>query len=279
VGVDLELSVPRAVWSSALSVNEFAACIGAGMEPLGLVQGCSVVSWMDNRSESGEESTRFVEQFNCPHGAASGHRPYGRNAEETTTEEVWREAFSSASTRLLDEATRLHAHGVIGIVEATSQLPEDNAFEFRLSGSAIRIEGAPTPTTPFTTFLAGQKLNRLVEAGFAPVAAVWSFASIGVYLSCVTASQLHVDVPPTQLAPTGEIDQISRAHNAARSLVRENAREQLLGDSLHAAQLRVASRELGDGLRLDVTLRGTRVRRFRDVEAGALPRPVVRLDQ
>jgi uncharacterized protein YbjQ (UPF0145 family) len=275
-----ETGVRRAAWSSALSINDFAACIEAGVEPIGFVQGCSVVSWTLYRSDGVPEAARFVEQFNCPHNSVSGnHRQFGKNSEEIATEALWMAAFSGALTRLLDEAGHVGAHGVIGVVESTTHLSEDNAFEFKLSGTAVCVAGVARPRTPFSTFLAGQKLNKLVQAGFAPVSIVWSFASIGVYPSCVTSSQLHFVLGTSTTTPTGEIDQVSRAHQTARSLAREDARRQVDGGLLHGAHLVAVSREMGDGLRIDVTLRGNYVRRFRDFEPLLAPRPVVRLDR
>jgi hypothetical protein len=279
-------SAERGAWSSGLSTNDFAACLEAGLEPLAFVQGCTVVSWsfgglasaMQGNPLSGYRPSGYVEQFNCPHGYVSGdHKPYGMNYEQTWIEATWATAFTGALSRLVDEAKRLHAHGVIGIVERAQHRPESMAYEFTLSGTAVAVAGTAPPPTPFTTFLAGQKLNKLVEAGYAPVSVALTFVSVAVNASCVTEYQLRGGSWTWGNAPTGEIDQVSRAHEAARSTARENVRRQLDGDALHAADLSVVRGETTGGPHIDVTLRGNRVRRFKDFEPIPPPRPVLRL--
>jgi hypothetical protein len=65
---------------------------------------------------------------------------------------------------------------------------------------------------------------------------------------------------------------------AARQLARKHVREQLVGDELHGATIDVATRELSAGDEvIDCTLRGNRVRRFKDFDPIPAPRPTVRL--
>jgi hypothetical protein len=74
------------------------------------------------------------------------------------------------------------------------------------------------------------------------------------------------------------VEQVSKAHMAARQLARKHVREQLVGDELHGATIDVATRELAQGDEvIDCTLRGNRVRRFKDFDPIAAPRPTVRL--
>ena len=268
-----------------MSTNDFAACTEVGLQPIAFVQGCTVVSWsffglrtMQGNAFSGFRPSGYYEQFNCPHGFVSNeHRLYGMNYEQTWIEGAWMTAYSGAFAHLLDEARSLGAHGVIGIVEHAAHHPESTAYEFTLSGTAVGVEGIAPPSEPFTTFLAGQKLNKLVEAGFAPVSIALSFVSLGVYESCVTEYQLRGGSWTWGGAPTGEIDQLARAHEAARSKAREEVRRQIAGDTLHAASLSVTSGETADGPHIDVTLQGNRVRRFKDFEPIPPPRPVIRL--
>jgi hypothetical protein len=75
-----------------------------------------------------------------------------------------------------------------------------------------------------------------------------------------------------------EVDQVSRAHMAVRQLARKRVRQQLHGDALHGAQLQVDKRELSAGDEvIDCTLRGNRMRRFKDFDVVPAPRPTVRL--
>jgi hypothetical protein len=74
------------------------------------------------------------------------------------------------------------------------------------------------------------------------------------------------------------VDQVSKAHMAARQLARKHVRAQLVGDELHGATIDVATRALAQGDEvIDCTLRGNRVRRFKDFDPIAPPRPTVRL--
>ncbi|HLI15417.1 MAG TPA: hypothetical protein VKV23_05105 [Acidimicrobiales bacterium] len=265
-------------WSSALSTNDFAATRAMGLQPLAFVQGCSVVSW--GFLGAGAPGARgYYEQFPCPHGFVSAdHRLYGYNYEQTWLEEAWFGGLRAAYDRLLDEARRYEAHGVIGVSARVERLAAPPAVEFSLSGTAVALEGSAAPGAPFTTFLAGQKLRKLVEAGFAPVAIAVGFASVGVLASCVTEYQLRgVGTVTYGAAPVGEIDQLVRAHTQARALARERVRDQLGGDVLHAARLVVREVEAAGGPQVEAELRGNRVRRFKDVEPLPPPRPVVRL--
>ncbi len=275
-------------WSSSLSTNDFAACLASGLRPLGFVQGCSVVSWVFYGapfSSTGfgiapsQQLSGYFEQFDCPHGFVSvEHRIAGYNYEQSWLEDAWNTAYASALKRLVDEARSLDAHGVIAIVERAEHHGDLSAFELSLSGTAVAVDGGDPPDVPFTTFLAGQKLNKLVEAGFAPVSIAQSFVSIGVYESCVTEYQTRGGVTWNYgLAPTGEIDQLSRAQTAARMFAREVIRKQLSGDVLHAAILTARDHESQGGPQFEVSIRGNRVRRFKNYEELPPPRPVVRL--
>ena len=74
------------------------------------------------------------------------------------------------------------------------------------------------------------------------------------------------------------VEQVSKAHMAVRQLARKHVRQQLAGDELHGAIIDVVTRELSQGDEvIDCTLRGNRVRRFKDFDPVALPRPTVRL--
>jgi uncharacterized protein YbjQ (UPF0145 family) len=221
----------------------------------------------------------YFEQYNCPHGIVSAeHRMYGLNYEKTWLEETWAGALDRATTRLLDEARQLGAHGVIGIHDHAEHHGDIAGFEISLSGTAVGIDGVPVPDVPFTTFLAGAKLNKLIESGFAPVSIAMSIAAVSVFASCVTEYQLRGSAQwGWGMIAGGEIDQVARAHEAARTLARERVRSQLAGDVLHAAAMRVTTNETQEGPQIEVGIRGNRVRRFADFVEMDPPRPIVRL--
>jgi hypothetical protein len=276
-------------WSSSLSTNDFAACVEAGYEPVGFVQGCSVISWGWWPSASiglgfspaGSAATRgYSEQYACPHGfVGADHRMYGLNYEQDWAEDAWRMGFSSSFQRLIDEAGRLSAHGVIAIVDRVVHDPDTATYRFTIEGTAVRVAGAGDSRGVFTTFLAGQKLNKLLEAGYAPVSVVAEFVSVQVFASCITEYQMQGRGAIGWIGPAGgEITQVSRAHAAARHVARERVRAMLGSDLLHAAHLEVREREIsGTGPQIDVMLKGNRVRRFKAPDPLPPPRPVVRL--
>jgi hypothetical protein len=65
---------------------------------------------------------------------------------------------------------------------------------------------------------------------------------------------------------------------AVRRIARDQVRSQLHGDSFHGASMVTRQRELGQGdAELQCTLRGNRVRRFKEFDPLPPPQPTVRL--
>ncbi|MGH8988901.1 MAG: hypothetical protein ACRDXC_09960, partial [Acidimicrobiales bacterium] len=76
----------------------------------------------------------------------------------------------------------------------------------------------------------------------------------------------------------GPVEQVNRAEAATRRLARERLRAQLGTDILHGATLERSEREVGEGdLTIQCTLKGTRVRRFKEFDPLPDATPVVRL--
>ena len=279
-------------FSSGLSVPDFAACLQMGLRPVGLVQGFCVMSsgWYGAGSPYGRGVNPYApaggtysESWRCPHGFVSmEHRTWGQNYQQPWVESSWSTGFGSAHARMVEEAREAGAHGVVGVVDRTRQLTDAAVTEHHLLGTAVVLVDEPLPgdLEPFTTYLAGQRLAKLVEAGYVPVSVVASLASVRVWASCIT-EMLMEGLASTWGSATGsvqEVEQVSRAHEAVRTLAREDVRRQLGPDMLHGASIAAVERELGAGdLVVDCTLRGTRVRRFKDFDPMPPPRPTVRL--
>ena len=277
-------------FTSGLTVPDFAACLQSGLEPVGFVQGYCVMQWQwyGASAMGGGFGYQwggvrgYSETFNCPHGMISPeHRSWGQNYEQSWVEDAWASGFTSALGRMLDEATAMGAHGVVGVVDTSAPLSDLGVVEFTVQGTAVRVDGGPPPVDghPWTTYLAGQRLAKLVEAGYAPVSIAAAVASVGVWANCVTqyltegAGSLYGGS-----TPGAEIVQTVKAQTAARQLVTEQIRRQLGPDSLHGASLTTSRRELGEGdSTVECTLRGNRVRRFKDFDPMPAPRPTVRL--
>jgi uncharacterized protein YbjQ (UPF0145 family) len=280
-------------FSSGLSVPDFAACLDLGLQPVGLVQGFCVMRWgwygagsgymrgMNPYSSTGQDDGSYVETYRCPHGYVSNeHRMWGQNVEQTWVEAAWSQGYGSAYTRMLEEATAFGAHGVIGVVDRVTNLADTGTTEFHFLGTAVNVEGGPPPAggVPWTTYLAGQRLTKSIEAGFMPVSVAASMASVRVWAYCMT--EYFMEGSRSWGGPSSpyEVDQVSKAHMASIQLARKHVRQQLSGDLLHGATIEVVKRELSQGDEvIDCTLRGNRMRRFKDFDVVPPPRPTVRL--
>jgi uncharacterized protein YbjQ (UPF0145 family) len=280
-------------FSSGLTVPDFAACLQLGLQPVGLVQGFCVMRWgwygagssylrgASPYAMGGQTQGAYSESYRCPHGFVSNeHRMWGQNLEQPWVEAAWADGYGAAYSRMLEEATALGAHGIIGVVDRVTNLADSGTTEFHFLGTAITVEGGPPPAggTPWTTYLAGQRLTKSIEAGFMPIAVVASMASVRVWAYCIT--EYLMEGSRTWGGPTGarEVEQVTKAHMAVRQLARKHVRQQLSGDALHGAQIEVVKRELSQGDEvIDCTLRGNRMRRFKEFDVVPAPKPTVRL--
>ena len=278
-------------FTSALTVPDFAATLQMGMEPVGLVQGFCVMQWgwygmgspyLRGVNPVGGQRGQYSESWQCPHGFVSNdHRTWGQNYEQSWVEAAWGQGFGTAYTRMVEEATAIGAHGIIGVIDSSEPLGDMGVIEFHIRGTAVKVTGGPPPPggKPWTTYLAGQRLAKLIEAGYVPVSIAAAVSSVRVWAYCVTEYLMEGRSYTwgAQTAAT-EIDQVAKAHMAARQVVREHVRSQLGGDSLHGAELSVSELELTEGDQvIECTLRGNRVRRFKEFDALGAPRPTVRL--
>jgi Putative heavy-metal-binding len=284
-------------FSSGLTVPDFAACLQMGLRPVGLVQGFCVMQWgwygagspysrgMTPYSFGGSAPRGvYSESYSCPHGGymySNEHRIWGQNYQQPWVEGAWAQGFSSAYSRMVDEAREVGAHGIIGVVDTTRHLTDMNVTEFHMLGTAVVVEDMSSPVAePWTTYLAGQRLAKLIEAGYMPVSVVAALSSVRVWAYCVT--EMLMEGVGGGLGggylPSTEVEQLSRAHIAARSLAREHVRSQLGHDSLQGALIVANTQSLAQGDEvIECALRGTRVRRFKDFDPLPAPRPTVRL--
>jgi hypothetical protein len=280
-------------FSSGLTVPDFAACLQLGLQPVGLVQGFCVMQWGwygpgssymrgTNPYTMGSQSAgAYSESYRCPHGYVSAeHRMWGQNLEQPWVEAAWSAGYGAAYARMLEEATALGAHGVIGVVDRVTPVADSQTSEFHFLGTAVTVEDGPPPAggVPWTTYLAGQRLTKSIEAGFMPVAVVASMASVRVWAYCITEYQMEGGRGWGNPNQANEVEQVTKAHMAVRQLARKHVRQKLVGDALHGVQIDVEKRELAQGDEvIDCTIRGNRVRRFKDFDLVPAPRPTVRL--
>lgn len=280
-------------FSSGLSVPDFAACLHMGMRPVGLVQGYCVMRWSWYAMGSPYSSSVYwsstrggsLSTYQCHHyggygaGVGADHRTWGSNVDQTWVTQAWASGYNTAYKRMVEEAERAGAHGVIGVVDSSSHLIDGAIREFHMYGTAVVIEGAEKPPGVWTTYLAGQRLAKLVEAGFFPVSVAASMSSVRVWAVCETEILLRGGYDTWGVVkPTDEIGQVADAEMQARRLARDHIRARLGQDMLQGATLDVGWHEISEGdFERHCTLRGTRVRRLRDAEPLPAPIPTVAL--
>ena len=80
-----------------------------------------------------------------------------------------------------------------------------------------------------------------------PVAVVATMASVRVWAFCMTEYLMEGSRRVGWTHVPYEVEQVSKAHMAVRQLARKQVRQQLVGDTLHGAQIEVVNRELFAG--------------------------------
>ena len=146
-----------ALFTSDLSVSEFALLHSLGLRPLGQVMGSSIyhVGWQQSPGRWG------------------GWQPGGVSQELTVLSEAWNAARQRAFGRLAQEAKALGAHAVVGVELTTGRHDwAAGAIEYIAVGTAVRIEGAAAVDQPALTDLSGQDYWKLRQAGYEPLGVV-----------------------------------------------------------------------------------------------------------
>ncbi|MGH3050260.1 MAG: heavy metal-binding domain-containing protein, partial [Gaiellaceae bacterium] len=145
------------LYTSDLSVNEFALLHAIGVRPLGLVMGSSIyhVGWQQTPGRWG------------------GWQPSGVSQELGVLSEAWNTARVLAFGRLEQEATLLGADAVVGVRLTTGRHDwAAGTIEYVAVGTAVRIEGAEPAESPIVTDLSGQEYRQLRQAGYRPLGVV-----------------------------------------------------------------------------------------------------------
>jgi len=139
------------LFTSDLSVNEFALAHSIGLRPLAQVMGSSIyhVGWQGRP------------------GA------WGITQELSVLSDAWNTARERAFGRLEQEAKLLGAHAVVG-VRLTKGAHDwaAGSIEYIAVGTAVRIEGAEPAERPVLTDLSGQDYWKLAQAGYRPLGVV-----------------------------------------------------------------------------------------------------------
>ena len=221
-----------------------------------------------------------LSSYRCPHYyAGADHRVWGANYDQSWVSQTWNEGFNTAFHRMIEEAEQAGAHGIIGVVDRSSELIDRDIHEFHIYGTAVVVDGSPPPRQIWTSYLSGQRLAKLLEAGFMPTSIVASMASVRMWPVCVTEYLMRgTTFMMGGQSPTGaEITQFADAQMQARRLVRDQVKSALGRDNLHGADLQTSVREASEGqVQVDCVLRGTRVHRFRPSDPLPPPQLTVR---
>jgi uncharacterized protein YbjQ (UPF0145 family) len=174
------------LFTSDLSINEFAVIKQAGFHPLGLVMGSCI--------------------YHC------GFQFVGWNAsqEVSVLSAAMYEARALAMRRMETEATQLGADGVVGVaLEIRRWGWAEQMLEFVAVGTAVKADDGTSWRTPadkpFTSALSGQDFSVLLSTGYQPVGlvlgtCVWhvayrslfqAFAGFGKNMEMVNFTEAH----------------------------------------------------------------------------------------
>jgi uncharacterized protein YbjQ (UPF0145 family) len=163
-------------FTSALSVQEFAAIRSVGFSPVGQVLGSAVYNVGWSYSGCGYVGAygglRYGGGFNSG-GFAGGYR-YGGGWQPAPVVDVpavrnlLEQARHRAVERMREECAGLGGDGVVG-VRLTVKSFYGNGLEFMAIGTAVRADGPKRPPKPFTSDLSGQDFAKLMRSGWTPV--------------------------------------------------------------------------------------------------------------
>ena len=144
------------LFTSDLSVGEFALVHAIGLRPLAQVMGSSIyhVGWQQRPGGFGMQAG-------------------GISQELTVVSEAWNTARLRAFARLEQEATLVGADAVVGVrLTVGSHDWAAGAIEYVAVGTAVRLDGAERAERPVLTELSGQDYWKLWRAGYRPVGVV-----------------------------------------------------------------------------------------------------------
>lgn len=269
-------------WSSALSVDEFAAIRSVGFEPVGQVMGSSVFRTSVNkmyvhcglrRGLLGRDDARTI--TTADRGVDNGYHDFVRGRYEMR---------HRAMSRMADECRALGGHGVVA-TRLTMHRFETDAFatEYRAIGTAVAAPGAVRGPRPFLSHVTGQEFAQLYLAGYIPVDLVLGIA-IGVRHDDYATRGAAAWLSGNQEVP-GWTELLARTRHVARANFHADA-ARTGGDGLlvstseltvHERECRVAQ-DSRDHV-AEAMFLGTSIAGFGRGETGPKPLTIMRLDR
>ena len=282
------LGTDDSLFTSGLSVNEFALLSKLGHEPLAQVMGASVVrpGWqylpalepgevVIGRSAYAPTSTGMALMNRMTEASPSQVRNYKWHAAVVCELEVLTDAWNMARRRALDrlaeEAQEVGADAVVGVhLRRGESTLAKNLIEFFAVGTAVKSERVEPGDAPVISNLSGQEFAALYTAGYWPVGLVVGTTVIYVMTG---SNQKWVS---GRFAPNGELTDYTQGVQHARKVALSHL-------NTEAVELGAASVV---GLTIDVTREeheheGSWSRKQRDmiVTAHALGTAIVELER
>ena len=263
-----DLSGAGAIFTSGLSVNEFALLRGLGPTPLAQVMGASVVrtGWQYLPALGpgiaayvtpgfGTNATLRQDRWGNAFGETSGAQirsylwatPVVCRLE--TISDAWNLARRRALARLSDEAAEVGADAVVGVsLQRADHDLGRRTVEYAVNGTAIRSATPGQPAEPVLTDLSVQDYSKLIRAGQEPVGLVAT--TVAVFASPSRDTRIK---RARTFRSNQELTEVSLAFRLARDSIRQDLREQItrvgglgvvgveLSQSIHREKLALAS--------------------------------------
>jgi uncharacterized protein YbjQ (UPF0145 family) len=272
----------ESLFTSGLSVNEFALLGRMGPQPLAQVMGASVVrtGWqylpaLDPTQVAMPRSGGYAARFGITGPSATGYqlgnvyagpsisqvRSYQWHAtvvcELDTLTDAWNLARRRALDRLTEEALQVGADAVVGVhLHRSDHDLGSGTIEYVVSGTAIRVPGSDATRWPVLTDVSVQDYWRLRSAGREPVGLLATTEV--VFASPPYSTRLR---RARQARQNQELEELSRGFHAARDTIRARLLGQVsdahaegavgveFAHHVHREKLAVASSLTGSGQR------------------------------
>jgi Putative heavy-metal-binding len=237
-----DLSGAGAIFTSGLSVNEFALLRGLGPTPLAQVMGASVVrtGWQylpalepgmaaSVRTSFGTTTTLRQDRWGNAHGETSEAQIRGYLwatpvvCRLDTISDAWNLARRRALERLTDEATEVGADAVVGVsLQRADHDLGRRTVEYAVNGTAIRSATPGQTVEPVLTDLSVQDYSKLTRAGQEPVGLVAT--TVAVFASPSRDTRIR---RVRTFRSNQELTEISLAFRLARDSIRQDLRDQI----------------------------------------------------